>query len=199
MDTPINIVTGSGSYVHNDNTTSPSLSGTGDGSTAPEQYRAYDPANPASTDPIQAGDTTILRSEQTGQYCRLAPLPTNSSQLGMICDLATAASATPFTYTGSGLSYNGIPLVSTGPGAPLVLANTTTSPVSASGDQLSFPLAGEAAAAHGRAKAQTATTSNGQQQAACSVRSQCYYAHPVARLQATYLHRCSVVTVQLLL
>ena len=139
----MSISTGSGDYVRNDNTSSPSLSGSGDGSTAPEQYRAYDPTNLADTSPIQAGDTAILRSEETGLYCQLRRTPTNATQIAMYCDQASPATATVMTYTGSGLSYNGIPLVSTGPGTPLLLANTTAVPVPATGDQLTFTPAGE--------------------------------------------------------
>ncbi len=46
------------------------------------------------------------------------------SEQGMVCDQPTLAGATPLTYTGSGLAYQSVPLVSTGPGAPLVLANS---------------------------------------------------------------------------
>ena len=53
---------------------------------------------------------------------------------GMVCDQPTAATATVMTYTGSGLSYNGIPLVATAPGQPLVLTNSTTFP----GNTLTF-------------------------------------------------------------
>ena len=62
---------------------------------------------------------------QTGMWCQLRPLPSNTSQIGMICDQPTAATATVMTYTGSGLAYNGIDLVASGPGLPLLLENTT--------------------------------------------------------------------------
>jgi hypothetical protein len=48
----------------------------------------------------------------------------------MICDQPTLATATILTYTGDGLSYNGIDLVASGPGQPLLLDNTTRTPVS---------------------------------------------------------------------
>jgi hypothetical protein len=47
----------------------------------------------------------------------------------MVCDQPSAATGTPLTYTGDGLSYNGIDLVATGPGQPLLLENTTRVPV----------------------------------------------------------------------
>ena len=143
----MSISTGSGDYVRTDNTSSPALSGSGNGSTAPEQYRAYDPTNLADTSPIQPGDTTILRSEETGLYCQLRPTPTNATQLAVYCD-QPLSNATVLTYTGSGLTYNGIPLVSTGPNQPLLLANTTSVAPAASDAQLSFPPAGETP--HGR-------------------------------------------------
>ena len=142
-DTPFSIVTSTGNFVRNDNSTAFGYGSNGTGITEPEQYTAYDPDNPAGTDPIKTGDTTILKNVETGQYCRLAPLPTNSTQLGMICDQANASTATVFTYTGYGLAYNGIPMVSTGPGEPLLLGNTTSLPIDANDDQLGFPLAGE--------------------------------------------------------
>ena len=138
----MSIITGSGSYVRTDNATSPATSGTGTGSTAPEQYSAYVPGNVNSTSPILPGQPTIIKSVQTGLYCRLAPLASNVTKLVMLCDQASAASASNLTYTGGGLSYNGVPLVSTGGGAPLMLANTTATPAGATDDNLSFPPAG---------------------------------------------------------
>ena len=129
--------------MRTDNATGAAYAGSGTGTTAPEQYAALSPSNLASTTPIQPGQTTILRSNQTGQYCRLQPWPSSSSgQLGMVCDLPTATGATVLTYTGSGLSTpEGVPLVATGPGAPLLLANTTTTPPGPTDSQLTFPLA----------------------------------------------------------
>jgi hypothetical protein len=95
-----------------------------------------------STVPIQPGETAILQNEQTGQYCQLRGLPSNSTQLGMFCDQPTPATATVMTYTGSGLSYQGQPLVAAGPLAPLLLSNTTTVPPGPMDDNLSFPPAG---------------------------------------------------------
>jgi hypothetical protein len=57
----------------------------------------------------------------------------------MLCDQPTAATATPLTYTGTGLSSaEGVPLVASGPGAPLVLANTTTTPPAPDSNSLTF-------------------------------------------------------------
>ncbi len=136
-NTPLSISTGSGSYVRTDNATGAAYSSAGSGATAPETFTAVDPSAPNSISPIQPGGTTLLQSTQTGMYCRLATLSPGTEQ-GMVCDQPTAATATPFTYTGSGLSYQGVPLVSPGPGAPLVLANSTSAPLTASSDNLAF-------------------------------------------------------------
>jgi hypothetical protein len=121
--------------VRTDNATSAAYSAAGSGTTAPETFIAVDPSDPNSISPIQPGETTVLQSAQTGQYCRLAVLSPGTEQ-GMVCDQALLADATPLTYTGSRLSYQGVPLVSTAPGAPLVLANSTSAPLSASSDNL---------------------------------------------------------------
>jgi hypothetical protein len=124
--TPLTIQTPTGSYVRTDNASSTAYPGTGSGGSPPEQYMAYHSDNPTDTSPIDPYEPVILQSVQTGLYCRLAPLPSNASQTGMVCDQASPATATPLTYTGDGLSYNGIALVSPGPGLPLVLENSTS-------------------------------------------------------------------------
>lgn len=99
-----------------------------------------------SSVPIQPGETAILQNQQTGQYCQLRGLPSNSSQMGMFCDQPTPSTATVMTYTGSGLSYQSQPLVATGPNAPLLLANTTKVSPGPTDDNLAFPPAGGACA-----------------------------------------------------
>jgi hypothetical protein len=57
----------------------------------------------------------------------------------MVCDQPTSATAVAFTYTGDGLAVDGIQLVAGGPGEPLLLANTTTAPItSGTADNLTF-------------------------------------------------------------
>ena len=141
-NTPINILTSTGQPVRNDNTTSAAWVGIGNGTSPPELYTAYDPNNLGSYDPILPGETALLQNLQTGKYCQLRSMPANATQLGMFCDQPTPATATVMTYTGSGLSYNGIPLVDAGLGTPLLLANTTTAPPGPNNDNLSFPPAG---------------------------------------------------------
>jgi hypothetical protein len=152
----LNIISPNGSYVRTDNSSSPATVGTGTGGSAPEQYLAYHADNLTSTSPIQPYDTAVLQSVETGLWCRLAPLPSNSTQIGMVCDQATPATGTVLTYTGDGLSYNGIDLVATGPGQPLLLENTTAVPVPGpTKDNLTITPApvGEPAALHAPAPA----------------------------------------------
>ncbi len=59
------------SYIRNDNTTSLAYAGTGDGSTHPEQYIAQPPGGSPSATSIAVGSPVILRSVQTGLYCRI--------------------------------------------------------------------------------------------------------------------------------
>lgn len=96
------------------------LIGSGSGSTPPEQFYAFNPANTADNAPIQSGHAVILRSQQTGMYCRMAAMP-SAGQQGMVCDAATPAAAASLTFTGSGLAFNGVPLSATGPSQTLVL------------------------------------------------------------------------------
>ena len=127
--TPLTIISPSGEYVRSDNTSSPAYAGNGTGSTPQEQYIAYHPNNTSDTSSIDPYESILLKSVETGLWCQLRPLPSNSTQIGMICDQATPATATPMTFTGSGLSYNGIDLVASAPGQPLLLENTTSAPV----------------------------------------------------------------------
>ena len=99
-NSPINILGPSGYPVRNDNGSSPAYLGAGNGTTRPEMYTAYHPGNLGSSVPIQPGESTILTNLETGLYCQLRGLPTNSSQLGMFCDQPTPATATVMTYTG---------------------------------------------------------------------------------------------------
>ncbi len=143
-NTPLSIAAPSGAagtpYVRVDNTTAPAYVGEGSGTSAPEQFIAQDPADPDAIKPISPGSMAILRSQQTGLYCRLAPI---GSSTGLLCDQPTAATASSVIYTGSGLaSSEGIPLASSGPGAPLLLANSTTAPLGPTSDDLSFGYSG---------------------------------------------------------
>ena len=99
-NSPINILGPSGYPVRNDNGSSPAYLGAGNGTTPPEIYTAYHPGALGSSVPIQPGESAILTNAQTGLYCQLRGLPTNSSQLGMFCDQPTPNTATVMTYTG---------------------------------------------------------------------------------------------------
>jgi hypothetical protein len=52
-----------GTPVRTDTSGTYTYLGSGNGSSAPERYMAYDPANPNSTTPIQPGGTVVLKSE----------------------------------------------------------------------------------------------------------------------------------------
>jgi hypothetical protein len=139
VDTPLNLLGPSGAYVRTDNATGLAYAGPGNGSAAPEQYVAYHAPGTGNLSPVQPGQTTYLQSEQTGMWCRLVPSPSNATQIGMVCDQPTSATAVAFTYTGDGLAVDGIKLVAPGPGQPLMLANTTTAPItSPTADNLTF-------------------------------------------------------------
>ena len=120
--------------------------GDGDGTTPPEQYVAYhsDPLDPSL---IMPGDTCIFKNVQTGLYCRLAPYPAGGSNTclteGVLCDKSKVEDATVITYTGTGLSYNGVPLVQTPITNTLVLSSDPTCKVP-SGELIYFPPGGEA-------------------------------------------------------
>jgi hypothetical protein len=103
----------------------------------------------------------VLQSVETGLWCRLAPLASNTTQMGMVCDQPTATTGTVLTYTGDGLSYNGIDLVASGPGQPLLLENTTRVPVAGpTSDNLALVPApvGERGSCQGRCSAAQCST-----------------------------------------
>jgi hypothetical protein len=80
----------------------------GTGTTLPEQFVPYRPDGGLT--PIQTGEELLLKSEQTGLYCRVvSDTATGKSQI--LCDQPTPATATPLTYTATGFSYNGRPLI----------------------------------------------------------------------------------------
>jgi hypothetical protein len=99
--------------------------------------RSHSPTPAAFIVPIQPGQAAaiLLRSCRAGWWL----FPVASGQQGMVCDQASPAAASVFTYTGVGLAHNGAPLVSTGPGQQLVLGGVATG----SDALLSFSPAGE--------------------------------------------------------
>ena len=141
---PINIIGPSGDPVRNDNRTSFSRVGNGNGTTPPEQYVPYHPGSPSDTTPISRGETVIFRNVHTGLWCRLAPFSgagTGSTQCntqGVLCDKGSMADATTITYEGTGLSYNGVPLVQLPGSGTLVLSSDASCSVPG-GDSFEFP------------------------------------------------------------
>ena len=125
--------------MHVDNDTSPAYAASGSGTSLQETFIAVDPAAPSSLSPIQPGQEAVLQSAETGEWCRLVVIGAGPEQ-GMVCDQpsSTSSNVTVFEYTGSGLSYDGQALVSTGSGDPLVLANSTNATVQPSAADLAF-------------------------------------------------------------
>jgi hypothetical protein len=63
-NTPFNFLTNTSGYpVRVDNPTVPAYVGSGDGTSAPEQFLAYHPEDITSTAAMKPGDTTILRNK----------------------------------------------------------------------------------------------------------------------------------------
>ena len=127
---------GSGSQsVRADNSSSLLYLGDGgDGSTPPEQFFMYRAGDLDSTAPIRPGDAVILKSVQTGMFCRLRSFsaaelqqlqlpPGCSASQGMVCDQSSPEGATAMVYTGAGLEYNGTPLVPLAGSGVLVLSS----------------------------------------------------------------------------
>jgi hypothetical protein len=80
--------------------------------------------------------SVLLVSMQTGLFCRLAVynIPSIGRRLnqaggtvvyGCLCDQPTAATATPYIYSRTGLVYGGEPMVADGLFKPLLWSNTS--------------------------------------------------------------------------
>jgi hypothetical protein len=153
--------------VRTDNLTNFAYVGPNDGKQQPpEVFWAFHPSNPADPSPIDPGETAQFRNAQTGKYCRIAQLPagyilsqpvsaldteassagarhllqtpTSCATQGIVCDLDTIAGATILTYTGSGLSFNGVPLVQS-PVSKTLLLSANPACTAPGGDRITFP------------------------------------------------------------
>lgn len=127
----VSVGTGGGALVTNP---------TGKGDTPAEQF-TLSPATSTTAGVITPGGYTYMKSVLTGKYCRLVPGATPGSQV-VVCDLDTTAQAAPLKYTGSGVTYNGQPLLPGGPGQPLTIGGNTT--VNPTGDGTGTELQGPA-------------------------------------------------------
>jgi hypothetical protein len=116
---PIAINTENGYLSVTSTATSMITNATATGTSPAEQF-ILTPAG-SSTAPIEPGTSTIVQSVATGLYCRVVP-----DTQEVKCDQPTAATATPVTYTGSGLVYNGVLLGSSGPNQTTSFSTTTT-------------------------------------------------------------------------
>jgi hypothetical protein len=182
---PLNILNGDGDPLRNDDPSTPSYVGSGNGTQPPETYYAYHPNDPNDRTPIYPGKTTVLKNQQTNMFCRLAPPPgpvskgrehrtpagtsaamrpppaagrskrtSNASGTMLaapfqaasvsctgqvvLCDQPTPATATVLTYTGSGLSYNGVPLAQT-PVSRTLMLSADPACRAPGGDSMTFP------------------------------------------------------------
>ncbi len=110
LDAPINIrapITGIG-YVRTDNATSLAYVGTGDGSTAPEQFIAY--AISATGSSLPAGGSVYLKSRQTGLYLRLvdASLYQGIVQKAFLAPPRDAVASRPSSFPPTGAAIQAI-------------------------------------------------------------------------------------------
>lgn len=124
--------------VRADSATKYAYMASGNGMMPPERFILYKQASgmQSSAGVIRPGNTAYMRSVQTNQYCRLvaltgpaasailaaAQVPPTCLTQGLLCDQASQAAATPFTYTGSGLSFLYNPLVALPGTGTLVLS-----------------------------------------------------------------------------
>jgi hypothetical protein len=91
-----------------------------------EMFVAYHPDNTSSTDLIDPSEPAILKNVGTGLWCRLASLPSNATQIGLICDAPDPSQATVMDYTGNSMAIQGNELVAWGgDGSVMLLTNTT--------------------------------------------------------------------------
>jgi hypothetical protein len=82
-DTPLNIITPTGDYVRNDNTSDFSwVNNNGTGKVPQEQFLAYHPGSLGDRSPIDPYEEALLKNEATGLWCQLRPLPSNATQIG---------------------------------------------------------------------------------------------------------------------
>jgi hypothetical protein len=141
---PFSIKAPSGRFLRNENATDFTHSGGGNGTSKPEIYYAQDPVEPSNINGIKPGAPATITNAATGRFCRLAnltaPVPgsCNATQ-GLLCDQATATSATKLLYTGNGFSYNGVPMVET-PSGVLVLSSDPDCSSSPGGGPFTFPV-----------------------------------------------------------
>lgn len=112
-----------------DNTLNPMYSASPCTGTSTTEQFVLQPVNGSTTvERIMPGEQTIIKSVETGMYCRLATF--DDGQQGVLCDVSSISQATPLTYTGTGLAYGGQPLAAGGAGQPLLVTPGATSSTS---------------------------------------------------------------------
>ena len=68
----------------------------------------------------------------------LQTVPSSCATMGVICDQDSIANASILTYTGTGMSYNGVPLVQS-PNTNTLLLSADPACTVPGGDKLTFP------------------------------------------------------------
>jgi hypothetical protein len=150
----------------------------GTGNQLAEQFMAFVPGSLSSTSSIYPGGDLVLKSLQTGLYCRLATAtvgvlrspargttpkgtaPDRCATKGLVCDQPSFEAAFPFTYTGTGLQYQGVPLVQA-PVTGVMLLTSDAACATAAGAAFTFPVAPAAAPAREPAAAAAAAAAAG--------------------------------------
>ena len=96
------------------------------------------PANYPLNKPGSRPQRTPSSVSSAGSGRHLLQVPSSCITQGVLCDQDTIATASILTYTGTGMSYNGIPLVQSPNTNTLVLSADPACTVPG-GDKLSFP------------------------------------------------------------
>jgi len=91
-----------------------------------------------ATYPLNSPAGRVVASGSGARARGLLQVPSSCATQGVLCDQDSAANATILTYTGSGLSYQGTPLVQS-PGSATLLLSADPACSAPGGDKLTFP------------------------------------------------------------
>jgi hypothetical protein len=138
--------------MRTDNTSSFARRAPGTGTSSPEVYTAHDPSDATAEKSVFPGQSMYLKSTATGKYCRTASLEAagvrrtiNPAQadctgtIGLLCDQSQPVAATLLTFTGTGFTVNGVPLVEAADGF-MVLSNSSDCHPAGIGAGFEFPV-----------------------------------------------------------
>ena len=96
------------------------------------------PAGYALGRPVGAAASSSTEASRAGGARHLLQTPSSCATMGVICDQDTIAGASILTYTGTGMTYNGVPLVQSPISHTLILSADPACTVPG-GDKISFP------------------------------------------------------------